>query len=43
LSQTHRQVFSEMSRLLRDRVRQTIDVPWRDERGLGPGEISTPK
>jgi len=41
LSQTQPQVFLEMSRLLRERIRQTIDIPWRDERGLGPGEIST--
>lgn len=41
LSQTRPEVFREMSRLLEERIAKTKDVPWRDERGLGPGEISS--
>lgn len=40
LSQTKPQLFAEMSRLLEERILKTIDVPWRDERGLGPGEMT---
>ncbi|HPU06780.1 MAG TPA: sulfatase-like hydrolase/transferase [Thermogutta sp.] len=34
------QLLSEMRRLLENRIKKTIDVPWRDEQGLGPGEIA---
>lgn len=40
LHQTQHQVFLEMLGLLEERTMKTILVRWRDERGLGPGEIA---
>ncbi len=40
IRQSQPKIFTEMQRLLEKRIERTSDVPWRDERGLGPGEIS---
>ncbi|WP_347245740.1 sulfatase-like hydrolase/transferase [Thermogutta sp.] len=33
------ELFREMVQLLEEHIQSVKDVPWRDERGLGPGEI----
>lgn len=40
LANNQRELFAEMASLLQQRIEKGLDVPWRDERGLGPGEIA---
>lgn len=42
LRQERPELFAEMVRLLEEHRAAVRDVPWRDERGLGPGEIAPP-